>query len=41
VLTSLPLKPAVQAAGGLYARMAEAGDNLSVGQAPPVSVGQV
>lgn len=32
VLGAVQLKPAIAAAGGLAAPMAEAGDNLSVGQ---------
>jgi len=32
VLEAVQLKPAIKAAGGLHIRMAEAGDNLSVGQ---------
>jgi ABC-type multidrug transport system fused ATPase/permease subunit len=32
VLSAVQLKAAIRAAGGLHIRMAEAGDNLSVGQ---------
>jgi ABC-type multidrug transport system fused ATPase/permease subunit len=32
VLTAVQLKPAIRAAGGLHVKMAEAGENLSVGQ---------
>jgi ABC-type multidrug transport system fused ATPase/permease subunit len=32
VLSAVQLKPAIRAAGGLHVRMAEAGENLSVGQ---------
>lgn len=32
VLSAVQLKPSIRAAGGLHVKMAEAGENLSVGQ---------